>query len=640
MQGDSGARLPWRRLLQSGRHKSIWQTAGCFTFVLLATVFVRPGVETNLIWVANGLLLTYLLLSPRRNWPAYLAAGLAAQTIGGLWIDFGHWQLVLLFTPLNVAQAALAAFLLRRHSARPPRFTERAYLLRFIGYAVVTAPLVTSIISTVLAAVLGHIDALDFLRRRVVADSLGIAVTTPAWTAIFQTRFRDAVRVRWDLIYPALLVPAALLSFQWMKAPAMSLIYPLLILILLRLGLGWASLSTLFVAAIGDWFLTRSPGALQMLTSMTPLPASLRLQFFVASAMFTLYAVSMVVENLRSTDRRLQEIASTYHLVTENSRDIIILSDWEGTPRYVSPAIFAVTGWKPAEAMHRGFAEAVHHDDLPHVQELVTALRTGGKSGVIEFRVNRPNGGYVWVEGSMHAVHEDSGHRRTGILQVVREISERKRAEEKLQSAYRAMEAMAVVDGLTGLANRRRFDEGITTEWRRGLRESKPLSLILIDVDKFKTYNDTYGHVRGDSCLKQIAESALDVVTRPGDLVARYGGEEFAIVLPNTDQEGAVKLGNEVCESLRSRGLKHEGSPYGIVTISAGCATMVPHFGQRASDLIELADRALYLAKRKGRNRVCIPGDGLESADQDREGAPDAEADPDPEDTLPLPAIR
>jgi diguanylate cyclase (GGDEF)-like protein len=137
------------------------------------------------------------------------------------------------------------------------------------------------------------------------------------------------------------------------------------------------------------------------------------------------------------------------------------------------------------------------------------------------------------------------------------------------------------------------------------MREREPLSMVLIDVDLFKLYNDTYGHLRGDSCLKQIAESAMDVVTRPGDVVARFGGEEFAIVLPNTVQEGAVKIAEEVCAALRHRNLRHEASPFGLLTISAGCATMIPQMGQRASDLVEIADGALYRAKRTGRNRVC-----------------------------------
>ena len=187
---------------------------------------------------------------------------------------------------------------------------------------------------------------------------------------------------------------------------------------------------------------------------------------------------------------------------------------------------------------------------------------------------------------------------------MVRDISERKIAEQELRDAYHAIEALAVTDPLTRLANRRRFDQCLTSEWRRGMRERQPLSLLLIDVDFFKSYNDTYGHLRGDGCLKQIAESAMDVVTRPGDLVARFGGEEFAVVLPNTPSEGAMQVADEICAALRQRRLEHKASPLGNVTISVGCATMVPGLGQHAPVLIQKADDALYAAKRKGRNQV------------------------------------
>ena len=117
-----------------------------------------------------------------------------------------------------------------------------------------------------------------------------------------------------------------------------------------------------------------------------------------------------------------------------------------------------------------------------------------------------------------------------------------------------------MTDALTGLANRRRFDQYLATEWRRSMRDRQPLSLLMLDVDEFKIYNDTYGHQRGDSCLKQIAEACMDVVSRPGDLVARFGGEEFVVVLPNTQNEGALLIAGEICEALRSRRLPHSGN--------------------------------------------------------------------------------
>jgi diguanylate cyclase (GGDEF)-like protein/PAS domain S-box-containing protein len=317
------------------------------------------------------------------------------------------------------------------------------------------------------------------------------------------------------------------------------------------------------------------------------------------------YSVSVVMESRRVIERRLQKIVSRHALVTENSRDVIVLADFHGNRSYVSSAVRDLLGWSPEEVVKQGSFMLIHPDDLPKAEAAVRQLGSGTEGALLESRIQKKSGEYIWVEASLRAVRNPATGAPTGILNMVRDITERKQAEQKLQEAYRAVETLAITDALTGLANRRRFDECLTTEWRRGLRDRKPLALLLIDVDLFKSYNDTYGHVRGDSCLKQIAEAALDVVARPGDLVARFGGEEFAVILPNTGSEGALQVANQICEGLRSRNLPHSSNPLGFLTISVGCAAMVPSLGQHAVNLIELADEALYEAKRRGRNQIC-----------------------------------
>jgi diguanylate cyclase (GGDEF)-like protein/PAS domain S-box-containing protein len=576
----------------------------------VASVFVGLDLESNLIWVANGVLLSYLLLAPRWRWPAYLVAGLAGQFIGTLVVNGVHLKsMSLALGLLNVAESAIGALLLRRRSLELPRFTDPRYLIRFIVCAVVGGP---AIMGVIFAAGRGIWHQLPYgiaLWEWLVTDSLGILVATPACIAVLRMRIKESLQVRWDLLLPMATVTVAVVGFRYLQAPFLSVIYPLLILVLLRLGLGWASITLLLAAAAGNWMLAR--------TGIPALPAqgfgsfdlALRLQVFVVSGTFMLYSVSVVMESRQRAEKRLKETAALHRLVSENSRDIILLADLGGIPRYISEAVYPLTGWKPEETMRRGFAEVVHPADLPAVEQLMNDLRSGADSGSIEYRVLRRCGGYVWVEGNFRAVRDSANGLRTGILQVVRDITERKRSEEKLQAAYRALEGMAAADALTGVANRRRFDETLGSEWRRGLRDQQPLSIVLLDVDLFKLYNDTYGHLRGDSCLRQIAESALDAVTRPGDLVARYGGEEFAIILPRTDAPGAGRVANNVCEKVRARKLTHHASPFGMVTVSAGHATVVPQLGQSQSDLVDMADRALYQAKRAGRNLVCGSGD-------------------------------
>lgn len=171
---------------------------------------------------------------------------------------------------------------------------------------------------------------------------------------------------------------------------------------------------------------------------------------------------------------------------------------------------------------------------------------------------------------------------------------------ERIELA-RELEKLATTDSLTGLANRRRFDEHFTAEIARAARTSEPLSLVLCDVDHFKRYNDRYGHQRGDACLVEVARTLESVVRRPADLAARYGGEEFALVLPETSHEGAVVLAARVRAAIRERKLEHtENGAHGVVTLSAGIATVTGAW--TAPEIFDLADRGLYEAKRRGRD--------------------------------------
>lgn len=189
--------------------------------------------------------------------------------------------------------------------------------------------------------------------------------------------------------------------------------------------------------------------------------------------------------------------------------------------------------------------------------------------------------------------------------QLEQEIQERKIIEKTLQNVNQKLERLVNVDGLTGVSNRRHFDDYLAREWRRLQREQKPLSLILCDVDYFKFYNDSYGHLQGDDCLRQVAQKLAQVVHRPADLVARYGGEEFAIILPNTDLAGSREVAKKVQQSIRELQLPHNQSQTSqFVTVSIGISTQIPNKNQLVEDLIQTTDQALYAAKAQGRDRI------------------------------------
>jgi len=176
--------------------------------------------------------------------------------------------------------------------------------------------------------------------------------------------------------------------------------------------------------------------------------------------------------------------------------------------------------------------------------------------------------------------------------------------EEELQIANQHLEELASLDGLTGLANRRGFDRQLEREWRRAAERRQPLALMMIDIDHFKLFNDRYGHVRGDACLRAVGETLSLVTLEEAVLVARYGGEEFALLLPGLDLERTAALAEEARKAIEDLLINHVEAPCGLVTISIGVESLVPDHNQPASDLVEAADRALYTAKRRGRNMV------------------------------------
>jgi len=193
----------------------------------------------------------------------------------------------------------------------------------------------------------------------------------------------------------------------------------------------------------------------------------------------------------------------------------------------------------------------------------------------------------------------DADGRLLAVIETLRDMTDHRRAQT-------ALEQLASRDGLTGVANRRSFDEKLSNEWKRERRELRSLSLLMIDVDHFKLYNDRYGHQAGDRCLQQIAKVLEEEVYRPGDMVARYGGEEFAAILTATDAEGAGIVARRILEGLSKLAIPHEHSQTGHVTLSIGISSSIPQPGGRYENLILSADSALYQAKHAGRNRFVL----------------------------------
>ncbi|HEX7707237.1 MAG TPA: diguanylate cyclase [Thermoanaerobaculia bacterium] len=271
-----------------------------------------------------------------------------------------------------------------------------------------------------------------------------------------------------------------------------------------------------------------------------------------------------------------------------------------GTPRVIDDLEAYLAEHPDSESTRRILSEGIR-------SSLTCPLRALGRPvGFIFFSSFEPN--------TYKAAHVDFLSQIAGHLSLIigksRLYEDLLATKGRLESANRELELLASADGLTGLANRRAFDERLDSEWRRAAREGTPLSLLMLDVDLFKALNDRYGHATGDGVLRAIAEVLAGLARRAADLPARYGGEEFAVVLPQCGQEAAAAFAETIRDSVERLAISHEASPTGVLSISIGVATMVPGLGDHPTALIEAADSALYEAKRAGRNRVISCSDG------------------------------
>jgi diguanylate cyclase (GGDEF)-like protein/PAS domain S-box-containing protein len=281
--------------------------------------------------------------------------------------------------------------------------------------------------------------------------------------------------------------------------------------------------------------------------------------------------------------------------VFANTTEGIVVTDEKGTIQSVNEAFVQITGYSKSEAV--GKTPQILKSGLQDAGFYAWMWKTLQETGMWKgnFWNRRKNGDLYPQETTINAIRNEHGE-IVLYCGIFRDVTEQYKLEETLRM-------LSTTDGLTGLANRRTFDETIATEWRRSQRVGYSIATIMADIDNFKSYNDTYGHLEGDDCLKKVAQVFQAAVRRAGDLAARYGGEEFVLLLPMTKTNEAAHIAEEIRRKVEALGILHEHSDASpVVTISMGVAAVVPTQDMSVEDLIALADQALYQAKREGKN--------------------------------------
>ncbi|MFW1677970.1 sensor domain-containing diguanylate cyclase [Pontibacter sp. JAM-7] len=311
---------------------------------------------------------------------------------------------------------------------------------------------------------------------------------------------------------------------------------------------------------------------------------------------------------MKTDHLEMEDDSEVYKTLLESTKAIPWKIEWETlTFSYIGPQIESLLGWeRNSWKSIDDWIERMHPDDREAVVNFCIAQSRDGQDHEADYRALTQDGSYVWLRDVVHVVRDEQGD-TIALIGFMFDITERKSTEQRLLQLQQELEDLSYSDALTGIANRRMFNSILDMEWGHALRCRQPLSLIMLDIDCFKQYNDHYGHLKGDECLKQVAEILKSVVRRSNDFIARFGGEEFALILRDTDAETAGAMAERCREQVLLQHIPHAASDISeVLTISLGVSSTVPSPGDDMTGFIETVDKLLYQAKEQGRNRVEI----------------------------------
>ncbi|WP_417421757.1 diguanylate cyclase [Halomonas sp.] len=303
---------------------------------------------------------------------------------------------------------------------------------------------------------------------------------------------------------------------------------------------------------------------------------------------------------------KVNEQLQFYKTLLESTKAIPWKLNWVTKEfEYIGPQIEQLLGWhQHSWKTAQDWIDRIHRDDREATANLCISQSECGIDHEADYRALTVDGGYVWVRDVVHVIREHGV--TTALVGFIFDISERKKMEDVLVRLNKQLEALSFHDSLTGIANRRMYDQTMKVAWAQAQQHHTPLSLALFDIDHFKNYNDTYGHQAGDECLREVSNALNNCAAiRSTDMFARYGGEEFALIMPNTGLDEAVNIAETCRRLVVNQAISHAAPGTARpVTVSVGVATILPSDNDRLVSFFEIVDKLLYEAKLNGRNQV------------------------------------
>jgi diguanylate cyclase (GGDEF)-like protein/PAS domain S-box-containing protein len=576
--------------------------------MLVSVELLRRFPSASQFWLPPGILSGLLLLAPRRHWPHYLASYLVPGTLLYLVYDYSLAG-ALARTLTTGLEAVLLAHLLAADRELLREGKDRLVSwMRFAVLGVILAPAIGSIPGSLIVMSIRDTDLLSAYKSWFFPHAMAIGFVVPMMLRLQPAQLQLLRRKR--LVGEALLLlaafaAAAIAIFAQGSALPLFLLAPFLIVILFRVGFAGlvAAMGLLTMVSIGALYLRSGP-FIAMAPSNPWWGAAGLSHVFLLILFGTMVLIASLLAERQRLNSQVDLNANAYRFIAENAGDVIAVESDDGRREIYKP----LSGRLAALALEAlggpDWQTRIHPEDLSELLAARAAMKAGRAEAEATYRLRCESGDHIWLETRYRQIAPSGGgQRRHGIVSMTRDVTERKLRERRLEDLNAELETMAGTDALTGIANRRRFNEVRRQEWQRAWRQRAPLALLIVDIDNFKLFNDSYGHAAGDDCIMRIAAAIRATLARPADFCARFGGEEFAVLLPDASNLNAFLMAQRLCEAVRACAIPHAGSEFGVVTVSVGFAALYP-MGEDDGILFDAADAALYRAKQAGRNRA------------------------------------
>ncbi len=574
-----------------------------FAVAVLCSLALNFQGSGPVLWLANGALLAVLLRSPVRLWNA-IALACILLSLPVPWLFYSGHTEVLVSLAVNVLIVVVAAHLL----ARDTDWVEgRSDSVHAWGRFCLVALLLVPVGCTLGAAVLFQTIPLSEAPYWFLSDAVGTALTVPTLLRVTPAYVRSLMQSgRMAEVVSLLLLQALVclaISFLTATPVWLLLTVPILTVVLFRDGFPgvWIGLWILCISLLAATLDGQGPVLLR--ANRTVMEAIAIAHLYILFLFWIFITVAALLAERDKLNVAVEINREIYELIAMHTGDMIFVCDVRGAVLFVSPSMGEYFGRTDTDLSGRQWERFLHPEDASITRAALQDLSRGAPSISVVARFQRADGGYR----DMEIIARLGPGRRTSdsplVIGSMRDITERLDEARALRARGEELETLAATDALTGLPNRRRYDQVLAIEWARAAREGQALSLLAIDADRFKLVNDHFGHETGDAVLRRIGRVIAGEIHRPGDFAARIGGEEFIVLLPGTGAAGARILAERIRERMEEAALPLRPGGAGNLTLSIGVATARPRPGT-ANHLFADADAALYAAKSSGRNRV------------------------------------